>query len=106
MLGNVGPLDYRGEYRYFTGAFVPSIFDSIYDRQRGKYAIDSPATRRPRAGEYDLPTMGIYGEAGWTWEKVFSFSVGYLWPFTVDGGAWKPDGDGLPARRGKARARP
>ncbi len=91
VLGNVGPLDYRAEYRYYTGAFIPSIFDNIYDRQRGAYAQRiARYTVDPEADEFDVLTLGIYGEAGWTWEKVFSFSVGYLWPFTVDRGTWKP----------------
>jgi hypothetical protein len=91
ILGNSGPLDYRAEYRYYTGAFLPSIFDNIYDRQRGSYARRvARYTVDPEADEFDLLTMGIYGEAGWTWEKVFAFSVGYLWPFTIDNGSWEP----------------
>ncbi len=90
-LGNVGPLGWRGEYRYYTGAFVPEIFNNIYDKERGRYAQRAAAfSADPAASPLDIVTMGIYGEAGWTWEKVFSFSAGYFWPFTVDGGSWKP----------------
>jgi hypothetical protein len=91
VLGNVGPLEYRGEYRYYTGAFRPAIFDNAYDRMRGQYALETAAyVADPGDPQFDLITMGIYGEAGWKWEKVFSFTAGYFWPFTVEDGNWEP----------------
>jgi hypothetical protein len=90
-LGNAGPVSWRGEYRYYTGAFVPEIFNNIYDKERGRYAQNAALfSADPAADQFDVLTMGIYGEAGWTWEKVFSFSAGYFWPFTIEGGRWKP----------------
>ena len=89
-LGNVGPLDYRAEYRYFTGAFVPSIFDNVYDKQRGSYAVRA-ADYSLNPSDFDQLTMGIYGEAGYALEKVFRFEAGYFWPFAIEDGKMTPE---------------
>jgi hypothetical protein len=84
VFGNIGPLDYRLEYRYYTGTFQPAIFDNAYDRTRGQYAVDTADyTLNPSDPQYEDLTMGIYGLAGYTWENVFSFAASYMWPFDL-----------------------
>ena len=92
VLGNVGPLDYRGRVQVLHRArSCPRSSTTSTTGSAAPTPSGSPATpSTPRPTSSTCLTMGIYGEAGWTWEKVFSFSVGYLWPFTIDGGAWKP----------------
>jgi hypothetical protein len=89
LLGNVLFIDWRLEYRYFTGYFKPSFFDSTYDRMRGQYAatyynyLTAPTT-------FDTtPTiMGIYGEGGFKLLKdKIVFSFGYMYPWSLDAGA-------------------
>lgn len=86
LMGNVLFINWRLEYRYFTGIFQPSLFDSTYDKNRADIAIryngyiTTPTTKDP--------TMGIYGEGGFgflknskTGEYKLAFDFGYMWPF-------------------------
>lgn len=86
FIGNVAIVDWRLEYRYFTGAFKPAFFDSAYERNKGDYAAEyadfltAPAT-------YDAApnVMGIYGEGGFTFlREKLTFKMGYFWPWSVD----------------------
>ncbi len=89
LMGNVLFINWRLEYRYFTGIFQPSLFDSTYDKSRAEIAIrykgyiDSPASFASIE-----PTMGIYGEGGFgflknakTGDYKLAFDFGYMWPF-------------------------
>ncbi len=91
LLGNAGPVDWRLEYRYYTGTFKPAIFNAVYDRKRLDYAIDAATySNDPSDASYDSVNMGIYGEAGYTLAKVFSFSAGYEWPFIISDSGFSP----------------
>jgi hypothetical protein len=91
LLGNVGPVDWRLEYRCYTGTFKPAIFNAVYDRKRLDYAINAAAySDNPSDPAYDSVNMGIYGEAGYTLAKVFSFSAGYEWPFIISDSGFAP----------------
>jgi hypothetical protein len=83
FLGNVLFIDWRLEYRYFTGIFRPSFFDSTYERARS-------ASVQQYLGYLDgttpislAPTvMGIYGEAAFSlFKDKLSLSAGYMWPW-------------------------
>ena len=88
LLGNLLFLDWRLEYRYFTGIFRPSFFDSTYDRMRGSYATRYISYLTDASSLEDQPTvMGIYGEGGFKLlnEKLL-FKFGYMWPWSLDSG--------------------
>lgn len=89
LMGKVLFIDWRLEYRYFTGAFQPSLFDSTYDKNRADIAIRyagyiaSPASFTSLA-----PRMGVYGEGGFgflknakTGDYKLGFTLGYMWPW-------------------------
>jgi hypothetical protein len=86
-IGNVLFLDWRLEYRYFTGNFVPALFDGTYDRMRGQYALQYYNILSGTAPSN--PTiMGIYGEGGFNLlNKKLDFNVGYFWPWSPDANA-------------------
>ena len=93
FIGNVAIIDWRLEFRYFTGAFRPAFFDSAYERLKGAYAeeyagyLTLPAT-------YDAApdVMGVYGEGGFTFlREKLTFKMGYFWPWSLDGGATLAD---------------
>jgi len=87
VMGNALFLDWRLEYRYFTGIFRPSFFDSTYDRMRGEYAAEYAYYMAAPATEYDdTPTiMGIYGEGGFKiLNDKLNFGFGYFWPWSFD----------------------
>ena len=87
LMGRVLFLDWRLEYRYFTGLFRSSYFDSTYDRKRAEYAL-AYQPYLDGASISDAPTvMGVYGEGGFSLLKdKLSFGFGYFWP-------WSPDAD-------------
>lgn len=89
LMGNVLFLDWRLEYRYFTGIFRPSFFDSTYDRMRGSYAAEYAAYMAGAADYSDAPNiMGIYGEGGFKLlNDKLSFGFGYFWPWSFDAGS-------------------
>ncbi len=92
MMGNVGPVSWRVEFRHSTGTFVPGIMSTLYERQRGNYAVSAAAfSADPSNPDYAHATMGLYGEAGYVLENIFYAEAGYLLPFytTVDGLAWE-----------------
>ena len=97
FLGNVGPVDWRLELRYSRGIFLPYLFDGIYDKLRGAYAVNlAYYAMDPGAPDYDKSTLGIYGEAAATVGKIFTFEAGYMWPFSIsDDGIKAEDRDYL-----------
>lgn len=83
LMGNILFLDWRAEYRYFTGMFKPSYFDPLYERTSGSSALEFVQYLDGTKSFSDLPSFsGIYGEAGFTilFGKL-TFAAGYLWPF-------------------------
>src|SRR5208283_1502571 len=90
LLGNVSFIDWRLEYRYITGDFVPSLFDGTYDRMRGQYAaqylsyLTTPASS-PQGYDSAPTIMGIFGKAGFRlFNDKLDFSAGYFWPWSQD----------------------
>ncbi|MCX7026316.1 MAG: hypothetical protein NT061_02230 [Spirochaetes bacterium] len=83
LLGNVLFIDWRLEYRYFTGIFRPAFFDSTYERARSVYVQQYLGYLDGTHSISTAPTvMGIYGEAGFSLLKDrLSFSAGYMWPW-------------------------
>jgi hypothetical protein len=94
FLGNVLFIDWRLEYRYFTGVFRPSFFDSTYDRSRSLYVqqyLDYLAN--PGSIATAPITMGVYGEAAFSlFKDKLSFSAGYMWPWDPSVGFVLPSG--------------
>jgi hypothetical protein len=88
VLGNVAFIDYRLEYRYTTGFFRASIFDSTYDRMRAQYAAQYLAYLTDPSSYASLPDlMGIYGEGTMKlFKDKLSLTLGYYWPWSLEAG--------------------
>ena len=86
LLGNVWFIDWRLEYRYYTGVFKPAFYNGGYEASRSQYVsdvIDYLANMSdPR---FNALTMGIYGEGGFTLNKICSLDLGYFWPWDASG---------------------
>jgi len=82
LMGKAWFIDWRLEYRYFTGVFKPAFYNSGYERSRSLYVtevVDYLANMSdPR---FNALTMGVYGEGGFTWDKVCSLELGYFRPW-------------------------
>ncbi len=88
FMGNVAFIDWRLEYRYFTGLFRPAFFDATYERTRPSLVQDYLPYLDGSSQVSDAPTvMGIYGEAGFNlFKEKLSLVAGYMWPWTPEDG--------------------
>lgn len=87
VLGNVAFIDYKVALNYYTGTFRPGFYNKGYDRNSSTRAVEAANySLNPDSSEY-VPTLGIYGQGGYTMDKIFSIDIGYLWPleFAEDG---------------------
>ncbi len=86
--GNVLFIDWRLEYRYFTGIFRPSFFDSTYDRMRAGYVNDYVGYLDGSTAISTAPAvMGVYGEAAFNlFKEKLVLAAGYMWPWSLDPG--------------------
>lgn len=84
LMGNILFLKWKAEYRYFTGLFKTSFFDSLYERNSGVEALNYVPYLDGTKSIGNAPTFsGIFGEAGFDiFKDKLVFTVGYLWPFT------------------------
>lgn len=88
LLGKVFFIDWRLEYRYFTGVFRPSFFDSTYERNRSDFVAQYVDYLDGSGAPPAAPTtMGIYGEAGVAlFGEKLKFGLSYMWPWDPDRG--------------------
>ncbi len=85
VLGNILMLDYRLEYRYFKGIVQPAFYNTIYERTRALSVLGTLFyLSDPSNPAFDRLEMGIYGEAGFTLDKILSLKIGYYWPWEYD----------------------
>ncbi|MCX7025395.1 MAG: FecR family protein [Spirochaetes bacterium] len=88
FMGNLFFVDWRLEYRHFTGAFTPGFFNASYDRTRGIVAQKWAGYLDGSTPLSDAPTvMGIYGEGeGKLFGDKISLTLGYFMPWSFDAG--------------------
>ncbi|GAB1432665.1 hypothetical protein MASR2M29_12900 [Spirochaetota bacterium] len=84
FIGNILFVDWRLEYRYFTGAFRPAFFDTSYDRRRASLVKEWAGYLSGEIEAGEAPTvMGVYGEGGTSILKdKLNLSLGYFWPWS------------------------
>ncbi len=84
-IGHIFIVDYRLDYRYGRNTFAFPYFNANYDRTKGKYIYQMYSyLSDPDNSEYDITTMGIYGESGINLFDAIRLSAGYLWPWEID----------------------
>jgi hypothetical protein len=85
VLGNMSIFTYQLEFRYFTGTFTPGFMNKTYDRSSADLALlNAQYIQNPADPLFDKTTLGVYGEGGIKFENICSFTVGYLFPMTLD----------------------
>ena len=85
LFGNMGPVDWRLEFRWYNGAFEPAMFDSQYERHRVTMTQETAAYAAD-PGAVTTTNMGIHGRAGWGIPDIFTLKAGYTWPWIYEGG--------------------
>ncbi len=83
VLGNISFLDYRLEFRYSDGIFQPAFYGPLYDRESRQRVTELVAYLGDPAS-MNVRTMGVYGELGFTLERILYISGGYYWPWPSD----------------------
>jgi len=88
FIGNIMFVDWRLEYRYYTGAFTPSFFDSSYERRRSSLVEEwAGYLSDPASIDQSPSVMGVYGEGGMSILKdKLNLSLGYFWPWSTEAG--------------------
>jgi hypothetical protein len=90
VLGNISVLDYQVELRYADGVFRPAFYGPLYDRKSPDRVVEMlEYLQNPAA--FDAQTLGVYGELGFTLERVFYISGGYFWPWPLNPAASDAD---------------
>lgn len=86
FMGNVLFIDWRLEYRYFTGAFRPAFFDAGYERSRAELVQNWAGLLSGAIPIDQAPSlMGIYGEGGASiLNDKLNLTFGYFWPWSAD----------------------
>jgi len=85
IFGKLLILDYRLEFLYSDGTFEPAFYNTQYD-SRSPSEVESllEYLQNPSDPVYDKQRMGIYGELGYTLDKVFYITGGYNWNWPVN----------------------
>ncbi len=85
IFGKLLFLDYRLEFLYSDGIFEPAFYNNMYDLQsQGKVVNLLEYLQDPTNNDYDLQRMGVYGELGYTMDKVFYIAGGYNWNWPIN----------------------
>lgn len=88
VFGNILIVDYRLEFQYYTGAFIPNFYNQPYDRIRGQRAEQVLAYLADPEAQKGVSTMGIYGSGQVNILPQLNINLGYKWPWVIgDDGA-------------------
>jgi hypothetical protein len=85
IFGKLLILDYRLEFLYSDGIAQTPFYGPLYDLQSEQKVLDLVNyLNDPSDAANDLQRMGIYGELGYTLDKVFYISGGYNWNWPIN----------------------
>ena len=85
IFGKLLMLDYRLEFLYSDGIAQTPFYGPLYDQQSGiKVTALENYLNDPADPQYDLQRMGVYGELGYTMDKVFYIAGGYNWNWPIN----------------------
>jgi len=85
IFGKLLILDYRLEFLYSDGIAQTPFYGPLYDQQ----SVDKTGAlvaylTDPGVAANDLQRMGVYGELGYTLDKVFYIAGGYNWNWPIN----------------------
>jgi hypothetical protein len=85
IFGKLLVLDYRLEFLWSDGIAETPFYGPLYD-QESPEKVQSLVNYlgNPTDPTYDLQRMGVYGELGYTLDKVFYITGGYNWNWPID----------------------
>jgi hypothetical protein len=87
IFGKLSVLDYRLEFLYSDGIAESPFYDGFYDLQSPlKVQALVSYLNDPSSNQYDLQRMGIYGELGYTMDRIFYIAGGYNWNWPINPG--------------------
>ncbi len=84
IFGKLLMLDYRLEFLYSHGTYRPFFYGPLYDIESLFYVEDLVTyLDDPSLPDWDTQRMGVYGELGYTLDKVFYINGGYEWNWPI-----------------------
>ena len=85
IFGKMLILDYRLEFLYSHGTYRPFFYGPLYDVESLLYVEDLVTyLADPSLPDWDTQRMGVYGELGYTLDKVFYINGGYEWNWPIN----------------------
>jgi len=85
IFGKLLILDYRLEFLCSDGIAQTPFYGPLYDQQSEQKVQDLVNyLGNPADPNYDLQRMGVYGELGYTMDKVFYIAGGYNWNWPIN----------------------
>jgi hypothetical protein len=85
ILGKLLVLDYRLDFLYSHGTYRPFFYGPLYDVESLFYVDELVSyLSDPTLAKWDTQKMGVYGELGYTLDKVFYISGGYEWNWPIN----------------------
>ena len=87
LFGNLIIRDFtwRLEFQDYTGSFTPQFYSSGYERQRALLVYKVLGSLvDPTNPLYNTQNMGIFGEGGLSFDRIFSLKLSYFWPWDRD----------------------
>jgi hypothetical protein len=85
IFGKLLILDYRLEFLLSDGIAQTPFYGPLYDLESPGKVLDLVQyLDNPADPQYNLQRMGVYGELGYTWEKVLYITGGYNWNWPIN----------------------
>jgi hypothetical protein len=85
IFGKLLMLDYRLEFLYSDGIAQTPFYGPLYDLQSAQKVTElEDYLADPSNPAKDLQRVGVYGELGYTMNKVFYISGGYNWNWPIN----------------------
>jgi len=91
IFGNIAIVDYRLEFQYYNGNFIPNFYTQPYDRIRGERVTEVLENlANPNNATMESNRAGIFGTGRIRILPTLNANIGYRWPWVI-GGAGSAD---------------
>jgi hypothetical protein len=84
IFGNIAIIDYRLEFQYYNGSFIPNFYNQPYDRIRSERVIEVLENlANPNNATMESNRAGIFGTGRVRILPNLNANIGYRWPWVI-----------------------
>lgn len=84
IFGNIAIVDYRLEFQYYNGNFIPNFYTQPYDRIRGERVTEVLENlANPNNATMESNRAGIFGTGRIRILPTLNANIGYRWPWVI-----------------------